>query len=177
MMLRYKLLLRSHVVIEDLHREIIESVDFTAMDKFTELIQKSVTPAFIAGEDNPNMESISLKLGILLEGLSFFANSKGKELSMKVGADTLLSIVQALQFEMDPEEAFLLFSLRNLGKFRKKESDLHKELKAHWKKFPEYEMGDQDFSHSLKSLMRDKFIQYRKGSIHLNPSFVIRYKV
>lgn len=164
-------------MIEDLHKEIIESVDFTAMDKFEDLIKKSVTVAIIVGEDNPNLTSVSLKFGTLLDGLGFFANSKGKELAPKIGAETLLSIVNALQFDVDPEDAFLLFSLRGLGKFRKKEADLLKELKALWKKFPEFELSDQDFSRALKSLMRDKFIQYRKGSIHINPSFVIRYRV
>lgn len=168
-------------MIEDLHNEIIqevkESFEFTAMDKFEDLIKKSVTKAVIIGEDNPDLRSVSLKFGNLLDGLGFFANSKGKEHAPKIGADTLLSIAQSLQFEMDPEEAFLLFSLRGLGKFRKKEAELLKDLKGLWKRFPEYELSDQDFSRALKSLMRDKFIQYRKGSIHLNPSFVIRYRV
>lgn len=164
-------------MIEELHREIIESVEFTAMDKFEDLIKKSISMAIISGEDNPSLQSVSLKFGVLLDGLGFFANSKGKEHAPKVGADTLLAIAKALQFEMDPEEAFLLFSLRGLGKFRKKEADLKNDLKGLWKRFPEYTLDDQDFSRALKSLMRDKFIQYRKGSIHLNPSFVIRYRI
>lgn len=164
-------------MIEDLHKEIIESVDFTAMDKFEVLVKTSLTPAFIVGEDNPNLVSLSFKFGQLLDGLGFFANSKGKELAPKIGTETLYAITTALQFDLEEEDAFLLYALRGLGKFRKKEADLFNELKGLWLNFPEFEMSSQDFSRSLKYLMREKFIQYRKGSIHLNPSFVIRYRV
>lgn len=163
-------------MLEDLHNEIIESVDFTAMDKFETLIKSTVTRAVIVGEDNPNLTSISFKFGQLLEGLGTFANSKGKEHALRIGPETLLAITNALQFELDESEAFLLYHLRTLGKFRKKESELLAELKKLWVQYPDVAMEDREFSRSLKGLMRDKFIQYRKGNIHLTPSFVIRYR-
>lgn len=164
-------------MLDEVYSEIYENVDFTAMDKFEVLIGKTIKKAIIEREDNPNIYSVAFKFGELLDGLTFFASSKGKEHTMKLGSETLLTITQALQFELDPEEAFLLFHLRGLGKFRKRETDLHNELKKLWKQFPEYEMDDRDFSRSLKGLMRDKFINYRRGNILLNPSFVIRYRI
>lgn len=161
---------------EDLYNDIFERVDFTAMDKFEALIKKTISRAVINGEDNPNITSVSFKCQQLLEGLGPFANSQGKEKAYEVGAQTLLSITNALQFDLDEGEAFLLFHLRGLGKFRKREADLLKELKKLWEKNPEYAMEDREFSRALKNLMRDKFIQYRKGNILLNPSFVIRYR-
>lgn len=163
-------------MLEDLHNEIIEKVDFTAIDKFEVLIKSSITRAMIIGEDNPNISSVSFKFAQLLEGLGTFANSKGKEKAPAIGAETLMTITNALQFELDESEAFLLYHLRTLGKFRKRESELLDELKKLWKQFPDYEMEEREFSRALKNLMREKFIQYRKGNIHLNPSFVIRYR-
>lgn len=163
-------------MLDQLYPKILESVSFTAIDKFEVLIKTSITQAMISGEDNPNLTSISFKWAKFLEGLPFFANSRGKEQAYKVGTETIMAVTNALQFELDEEEAFLLFHLRGLGKFRKRESDLLKELKKLWVDYPEYEMADRDFSRSLKNLMREKFINYRKGNITLNPSFVIRYR-
>ncbi len=161
---------------EEVYSEILEKVSFTATDKFEDLVRKSITKAMIIGDENPNVTSVSFKFGQLLEGITYFAHSKGKENALKLGSDTILIITNALQYELDDTEAFLLFHLRNLGKFRKKESELLSELKKLWVQYPDYEMEDREFSRALKSLMRDKFIQYRKGKIHLNPAFVIRYR-
>lgn len=167
-------------MIEELHQEIYDEVSeklaFTAMDKFQNLIQSTITRAIIIGEDNPDLTSVSFKFQQFLEGLGTFANSKGKEKAHQVGTDTIIAVTNALQFELDDTEAFLLFHIRSLGKFRKKESELLAELKKLWVQYPDYEMEDREFSRALKGLMRDKFIQYRKGNIHLNPSFVIRYR-
>ncbi|MCR9203251.1 MAG: hypothetical protein NXH75_01655 [Halobacteriovoraceae bacterium] len=163
-------------MIENLHQDIYDNVDFMAMDKFQNLIQSTVTRAVIANDDNPDVTSVSFKFQQFLEGLGQFVNSKGKENALQVGTDTILAVTNALQFDLDDSEAFLLYHIRALGKFRKKESELLSELKKQWNKYPDYAMEDREFSRALKGLMREKFIQYRKGNIHLNPSFVIRYR-
>lgn len=162
---------------EEIYSEIFQNVDFRAMDKFEALIKKTITGAVVTGDDNPGIVSVSFKLGILLEGLIYFANSKGKEKGMDLGAKTMLTITNALQFELDESEAFLLYYLHTITKFRKKESELLAELKRLWVTFPEYKMEDLAFSHALKFLMREKFINYRKGNLQLNPTFIIRYRV
>lgn len=164
-------------VLEEIYEEIKEKTDFTAFDKFEDLIKKTITKAVISGDDNPKIFSVSLKFQQLLEGLVYFANSKGKEKAMDVGAQTLLIITDAMQFDLDENEAFLLYHLNKMGKFRKRESDLLSELKKLWQQYPEYEMEEREFSRSLKNLMRAKFINYRKGNILLNTSFVVRYRV
>ena len=170
-------------MLEEIQNNIINNVNFVAQDKFKKLIEKTITVAFISGEDDPNLVSISFKFRELLEGLIFFANSKGKQYSYQLGTEALLTITNALLFELEPSEAFLLFHLRNLGKFRKKETELYEELQKLWNNSKQsstessiYEMTKQEFSKTLKKLMREKFIQYRKGNIHLNPSFVVRYR-
>jgi len=114
---------------------------------------------------------------LLLEGLAPFANSKGKEGSLVLGTQTFLDITEVLEFELDESDAFLVYHLRKIGKFRKREADLLQELTALWKVYPRYEISKQEFSRSLKELMRAKLIQYRRGNITLSPSFIIRYIV
>lgn len=163
-------------LLEELYAKILEKVDFTAMDKFEALLRKTITRAVINEHDpKPHIVNVSFKLSQLLEGLPTFANSKGKEGALVLGTQTFLAITDVLQFELDESEAFLIFHLRKLGKFRKREADLLQELSALWKEYPDYEMSKIEFSRSLKELMRAKLIQYRRGNIMLNPSFIIRY--
>lgn len=164
-------------MLEDVYSDIFEKVDFTAMDKFEALIGKTISRAIIKSEDNPNVVSVSFKCAELFQGITQFANSKGKDQTLILGTETILKVTDALQFELDESEAFILYHIRNLGKFRKREAELLAELKNLWKQFPQFALEDREYSRALKSLMRDKFIQYRKGNIHLNPSFIIRYRI
>ena len=169
---------RQGVMLEEVYETILEKVDLTAKDKFESLIRKSITIAIIPEYDpKPNIETISFKFGPLLEGLDSFANSKGKDKTQILGTNLVTIILEALQFEVDESECFLIFQLRKLGKFRKRESEFLAELKKLWKIYPQFELSDNDFSHSLKSLMREKLLLYRKGSIQINTSFVMRYRI
>lgn len=165
-------------MLEEIYSNIIERAEaFKGSDKFETLIRKSITIAVLSDHDpKPHIKNVSFKLKELLEGLTTLTNSKGKGVALKIGTETFLIIAEELQFEFDESEAFLMFHLRKLGKFRKREADLLSELTGLWKEYPEYEMAKQDFSRSLKDLMRAKFIHYRRGNILLNPSFVIRYR-
>ncbi len=164
-------------MLEDVYSNILESVDYTAMDKFETLIRKTITKAVLNEQDpKPNITNVSFKLQNLLEGLETFANSKGKANTIVSGTETFLSITDALQYELDGSEAFLMYHLRRQGRFRKRESDLLDELTKLWKDYPDYEMTKQEFSRSLKELMRNKFIEYRRGNLYLTESFIIRYK-
>ncbi|EQC47283.1 hypothetical protein [Bacteriovorax sp. Seq25_V] len=165
-------------MIQDVYDKILENVDVTAMDKFKNLLQKSITVAIIPENDpKPYIETLSFKFGPMLEGLESLAGSKGKDKTLIVGTQMLAAIFNGLELNVDDAECFLLFQLRKLGRFRKRESDLLAELKRLWKDYPEYELSDIDFSKALKSLMREKLLLYRKGNIQLNTSFVIRYRI
>lgn len=165
-------------MLEEVFQGILDKVELSAMDKFESLLHRSISIAIIPDHDpKPYIETVSFKFGILLEGLDTFANSKGKTSAQVVGTNLLMAILEGLQFEMDESDCFILFQLRKLGKFRKKESELLGELKRLWKTYPDYELSDGDFSRALKFLMREKLILYRKGSIHVNTSFILRYRI
>lgn len=165
-------------MLDEVYSAILEKVDLTAKDKFETLLKKSITVAVIPSSDpKPYIETISFKFGPLLEGLDYFSKNKGKEGAQVTGTEILMTILEALQFEVDESECFLMFQLRKLGRFRKREKDFLSELKRLWKEYPQYELSDGEFSRALKSLMREKLILYRKGSIQINTSFIIRYRI
>lgn len=164
-------------MLEEIYKTILDKVDVTAMDKFEGLLRKSITPAFIPDHDpKPGVEIISFKLGQVLEALDKFSKFNDKDQAMIHGTQNLMAILEGLQFEFDESECFLLYQLRKLGRFRKREKDLSAELKKLWKTFPQFELSDGEFSRALKDLMREKLISYRKGVIQISTSFVIRYR-
>lgn len=165
-------------MLEELYKTILDKVDATAMDKFEALLSQTITVAIIPDYDpKPNVATISFKVAQLLEGLERFSKYYDKDKALVHGTNNLMAVLEGLQFEVDEPEVFLLYQLRKQGKFRKREKELHDELKKLWKTFPQYELTDGEFSRALKYLMREKLIHYRKGVIQLNSSFVIRYDI
>ncbi|MDB9787029.1 hypothetical protein OAB57_02900, partial [Bacteriovoracaceae bacterium] len=103
-----------------------------------------------------------------------FVNDLGKDRKYEMGVNLLEVILSELELKNDRTECFILFHLRDLGKFRIKEAKLHQELMSLWGQYKDYKLNNADFSHSLKNLMRTKVVIYRRGSISLNPIVRVR---
>ena len=113
----------------------------------------------------------------LFKGFRDFQNFYGRDKKYRAAVHALSIIFEELGIEIEPEECFILYHPKDLGKFRKK-TDLKKELKDLWSQHPykEYTLDDGDFSACLKSMMRSNLIDYRKGNLHSRRSVIIRYK-
>ncbi|MCO4795167.1 MAG: hypothetical protein KC493_15730 [Bacteriovoracaceae bacterium] len=162
---------------EETINAIVEKIRFEKKQKFSELITKAI---YICKdtEKGPRAahDNVVFKIDTLFAGFPDFINEFGKDKKYEAGVEALSVICEELGVDIDKEECFILFHLRDLGKFRLKESKLHAELKILWRQYKNYELNDQDFSRSLKSLMRMKFINYRKGNLQINKTVLIRYK-
>jgi len=165
-------------MLEEVYENILRKSKFEKEVTFEKLIRSTITKAW-SDENEPDDRyfTVSFKLQKFFDGFTGLQNQYGKDKKYQAGAEALFNILEELQVDVDESECFILYHLRDMGKFRKKEADLLKELKALWGNFPVYAMEDRPFSKTLKSLMRNKLIQYRKGNIHLNPSTLLRYKV
>ena len=164
-------------MIEDIEN-IMEQIPFARKDQFQTLLEKSIH----VSSDSSNGEELEFpnlifKIETFFKGFSPFHNEMGKNRKYDSGVTALMTICETLGIEMDKEECFILFHIRALGKFRLREDKLKKELEALWKSdYKDYFLADSDFSYALKSLMRKKFINYRRGNLHLNPNVLIRYR-
>ncbi|MCF8060626.1 MAG: hypothetical protein K9K67_15090 [Bacteriovoracaceae bacterium] len=165
-------------MLEEIHANILEKIKFDKLDKFEILLKSTITHVWSTEkEPDPRFHSVSFKLAEFFDGFTGFLNFYGKENKYQAGVEALSIICNELQIDIDEGECFLIFHIRNLGKFRKRESELLLELKNLWTQYPNYKMEDREFSKALKNLMRNKFINYRKGNLHLNPSVLLRYRV
>tara|TARA_Y100000385_G_C12843423_1_gene529825 strand:+ start:114 stop:617 length:504 start_codon:yes stop_codon:yes gene_type:complete len=162
---------------EDTISYILEKIKFKKKDMFEKLLLKILA---VAHEDTKTTysthDNIVFRTSVLFAGFSPFHNELGKNKKYEAGVHALRVICDELLVEVEDSELFILFHIRELGKFRKKESDLLKELKSIWGQYSAYKIEDCDFSYALKNLMRLKFIEYRKGNLHLNKNIIVRYR-
>lgn len=156
---------------------IYNSVGFDKKESFRVFLQKCINVSLDPHKSTYAVhDNMTFRIDEFFKGFTTFINAYGKDKKYKAGVDALSNICKELGIELEDSELFIFFHLRNLGKFRMKESTLKDELKPLWKQYPEYQMDDSDFSYALKNLMRNKFINYRRGNMYLNSSLIIRYR-
>ena len=156
---------------------ISDKVKFQKKQQFSELLTKCIHVSYdLEKSTYATNDNIVFKMDTFFQGFSSFQYEFGRDRNYEAGVEALSVIYEELGLKIDKEECFLLFHLRNLGKFRMKESTLHNELKVLWKQYKDYALDDQDFSYTLKSLMKNKLIDYRKGNLSLKRSIIFRYR-
>ena len=121
-------------------------------------------------------KSVIFRMDVFFKDIGTFINELGKDKKYETGATILFIIFEELGLNLDECECFILYHLRDLGKFRKKESTLLSELSSMWGQHKEYKLEGDDFSRAIRSLRDEKVINYRKGNLHLNPNVVIHYR-
>lgn len=157
---------------------IVEKLEFKNPEKFGQLLSKCI----VVSEDSSKSsyavhENVQFKLDVFFKGFSPWNNAFGKEKKYESGVAALSTIFDELGVEVEKSECFILFHIRDLGKFRMREDKLKNELIPLWKSgYKHYALEDGDFSYAIKNLMRNKLIDYRRGNLHLKPSVIIRYK-
>ena len=156
---------------------IVEKIGFVKKEDFRILLQKSIHISNDSSNsedlENPN---IIFKLDTFFKGFPTFINEFGKDKKYESGVHALQTIFDQLGVEIEKEDLFILFHVRELGKFRIREEKLFKELTELWQRYKDFRLEKQDFSYSLKELMRKKMIGYRRGNITLPQSILIRYR-
>ena len=156
---------------------ILEKIEFEKKDLFKILIQKCIHESsdstISSYATHPN---VIFKTEVFFKGFPTFINEFGKDKKYVAGVHALMVILEELGIEIEKEECFILFHIRNAGKFKIKETKLLEELKSEWARHKEYKLENQDFSYALKNLMRIKLIDYRKGNLQLKPNILIRYR-
>ncbi len=167
-------------MIEQIIDNIVENANFHKKESFKQFLTKCIyqyyRPEEADKESTREYKSIVFKADYFYKNFSPFINEYGKDKKYEAGVKALSAICEELKIEISKDECFILFHLRDLGKFRIKEDKLLKELKSLWGQYKEYALEGQDFSHALRTLRNERVIQYRKGNILVSPTVIIRYR-
>ena len=158
-------------------QNIIERVNFEKKDNFSRFLYACIKDSHDTAKSTYAIHNnILFKTAVFFEGLAKVSNEVPKEKKLLLGVETLVIVFDELGIEIEKEDAFILFHLRDLGKFKIKDKKLLAQLKGPWGQYKEFALEDADFSHSLKGLRKAGIINYRKGSVSLEQNIVISYK-
>ena len=163
--------------INDIINNIAVKANFKNKDAFKGFLSKCIHFSNDSARSTYTVfENMVFKIDAFFKGFAPFKNEFGKDRFYEAGVEAFSCIFDELGIDLSKEECFLLYHLRDAGKFRIKESEFLEEIKKLWRKYPAYELAPQDFSYGLKELMRTKLIDYRRGNLHLRNSVIIRYR-
>lgn len=158
-------------------KRIVEKVNFEQKPRFSSFLNKCMKISWDSATNvYSSHENVLFITDVFFEGLSKFSNSLPKDVKISRGVETLLIIFEELGFDIEPEEAFIFFHLRDLGKFKIKEDKLKNELKSLWGIHKDHFLDDSDYKGALKNLIRANLIEYRKGTIGMSKEIIIIYK-
>lgn len=163
-------------VMEERIQNIMAKISFSKRQLFEEFLNACL---YIVNEpdSNPKYETVMFRLDLFFKGFSAFINERGKDKKYEAGVEALYLICEELDINVDEKECFVLFHMRNLGKFKIRESKLYEELLREWQNYKHYKIDDDQFVHSLKNMMRKNLISYRKRNLQLNQTVRTVYRL
>ncbi len=150
---------------------ILEKVELDNKEPFSKFLFKCIKQS----KEHTAVTQI-FRITVFFDGIDKFANTLPKDKRFIFGVTTLEAILAQLGFKIEPEEAFVLYYLRELGKFKIKDSKLFEQLKTPWGQYKAYVLTEQDFSLTIRALRRMALIEYRRGSLNLKQNITITYK-
>lgn len=167
-------------MINEMIENIVEKVNFRKREEFHEFLKKCIYQYYNEKDQHKEAEreykSIVFKLDLFFKNFGSFINECGKDKKLQSGVVALMAIAEELQIEIEPSEAFVLFHMRDLGKFKIREAKLLDELKSIWGQYKEYKLDDDEFPAVIRALRNERLIDYRKGNMAYNPTIILRYK-
>lgn len=165
------------VLMQEVIESILENSKFEKEEKFKELLQKSLK---VADESTKSTyaiyDNIIFKIETFFKNFEAFQNEFGKDKKYLAGVHALRIITDELGFEFEDQELFVLYHLKDLGKFKIREQKLEQELVKPWNNHKEFKLEGSDLTYALKDLMRAKFIEYRRGLISTNSNVLVRFR-
>ncbi len=108
-----------------------------------------------------------------LNGLKEVVNHIPKKEKIPKIINLILLTFASVNFVLDEKEAFVLYHLRDLGKFRLKDEKLFHKLEESMHLHPEYKLELTELRNILKELKNIKLLNYRRGTTTINTSIMV----
>lgn len=115
--------------------------------------------------DNPVTE---FKIPKFLQGIKPILNEVSKKEFMLNVVEIIKIVFDSFDYELSDEEIFILYSLRDLGRFKIKDSKLLSDLEKEYSQYPAYKVEKAEFKQILRELKNVGLIDLRRGAIMLS---------
>ena len=161
---------------QEIINNIVVKLPFEKKDKVVQLLSRCIKESLDSGKrTTATYENVVVMVEPLLDALSKFLNDVPKANKLPFGVESVFIIFNELGLEIDQEDAFFIYHLRDLGKFKIRGTKLKQELDILWKEHKEFILTEQEFARTMKVLMRMGILDYRKGNLTLKNEITIRY--
>jgi hypothetical protein len=123
----------------------------------------------------PGMENtFEFKYQKFLKGLDVALNSVAKNETPQTAVKILCAVLETFDIDITEPEAFILYMIRDIGKFRTKDHKLIIELRGQWGTLKQYALEESEYNVTLRELKNVGLIDFRRGAITLPENIVVR---
>jgi len=152
--------------------EILENIELANKDALSKLIDNNVTILRTLNQ-MPLPEPIAeFKVMKFLKEMEPVLNQVAAKQKPTIASDIIRLTLEQFGVSLDEKESFVLFQLRDLGRFRIKDDKLFKDLEKQWGQFPSYRVEKSEFKYVLYELKKVGLIEIRRGTITLSEQIV-----
>jgi hypothetical protein len=145
--------------------DIVEKVDIKNKSGLSQLLGSSIKYIRMLNSMELTEPVIEFRLVFFLKGIKPILN----EVPNKDVGISAVNIIQTtfdiFGYSLSEEECFLLYALKDMGKFKVKDSKLFSDLENEWGGYPQFKMEKQEFKHALNELKNIKIIDVRRGAV------------
>lgn len=157
----------------NLKEEIIEQLELKNETHVSHLITNSFTTHKLLNNMLLEKPRTEFKIPKFLLGIKPIVNEIPKRDIMDKTVQLIVLVLEKIGIELSPEEAFVLYQLKDLGKFRLKDSKLFQDLEKEYSTHSAFRVEKSEFKQILIELKNVGLIELRKGSIMLSERVMI----
>ncbi len=157
----------------DIKTAVLEEIELKQENKLSHLYTNSLKSLGMLNNMKLDTPVLEFKLQIFLKGLESVINEVPKKEKMNTIVKIMQITFEKLGYEVEPNEAYVLYQIRDLGRFRLKDDKLWKDLEKSWGEHPQFRFEKSDYKVILNGLKNIRFIDTRRGSITLGENIII----
>lgn len=115
-----------------------------------------------------------LRIQHFLRGLAPLVSELNQKRAMEVKLLMIQTLFDHWDYSLSLVECFVIYNLKDLGRFRLKEDKLFNQLMEQWSSYPDYKVERSDLKQILKDLKNLKVIELRRGTVLFASSMILR---
>lgn len=158
----------------DLKEKILEKIEIKNEMALSTLLNKNLTLQRNLNSMTLEKPVVEFKIQHFLRGLDSIVSEMKKQDAMEAKMLIIQTLFENWDYSLSLPECFVIYQLRDLGKFRLKDDKFMQQLTPLWQSFPDYELDKTELKQSLKDLKNLKVLDYRKGTIIFVSSMILR---
>ena len=158
----------------DIKEKILEKIELKSTVSLSQLITKNFKTERMLNSMELATPVTIFRIQHFLRGLSSIVSEFKKQEAMSAIVKIIQTVFEQWEYEFTEQECFVIYHLKDLGKFRLKDDKFYTQLENEWSTFSIYRMDKSEFEQSLKDLKNLKVIDLRRGTIMFNPTVILQ---